>query len=267
MKKIDIETRIIYYDRDNGVIAPGALPANLQNDLAVPYFGVNDKKSSYPTMIKNNVVPNWNAPGVAVYSGGDSIETNIPVLVNGVLLYDGVDKSVTLGVVPPIAGANVIRFKLWVFQQFGTQTILYFVPGAPDKLRIRIRYDVLIVEVANIAGRCWYIQLPNDFENQILQFEISKGVGTINYVRINGTNYYPYATFASGVAAVGGSIGWDNSAPLQFFTDFAIWDVEIVGVSQWQGQPNGNLNAAWVDTVGVNNGTVNGIGPQTRNLP
>ena len=97
----------------------------------------------------------------------------------------------------------------------------------------------------------------NSYIGSPMHVEVSKGAQSINYIKVNGT-------IVSGVAgsAVFDSacrhFGYYSGATAGYHFYGTVWDVIIEGLHWWEGHPVGNTNPAWVDQIGVINGTVNG---------
>jgi hypothetical protein len=262
---IEVTTKIIYYKEGTGIIQPSALPTNLKTDLSAPYFGKMDLESGYPNFIQNKPVSVWEKPSIAEYGGEpNSLNTDVPINVKEVLLFDA-DEFIALPAVT-ITGNQIITFNLWLdnYDEPNNQ-ILYFVPVGNDRLIIKFQFNKLLVFVSDIGGNSRAYTLDDSYLKQILYIEISKGVQSINYVRINGI------TLSGVVAATGGAVGnfFGRLAfgLLPFLKFAAIWNIEVALSHNWLGHPAGNVNAAWVDNIGIANGVVNGILPQTSNLP
>ena len=97
----------------------------------------------------------------------------------------------------------------------------------------------------------------DSYLNQIITLEIIKTSSSITSVKINNNT----------LTKIGDGYFNNGGSSLKTIAGqyYSIWDVEIAGVAQWVGYPNGNTSGAWEDTIGSNDGTVSGFST-TRNL-
>lgn len=201
--------------------------------------------------------------------------SNLGSGVSGVINFDGSDDYVQ------ISGLTVpsdckIKFKLWLDKVTGfTDDMGIFDLGTASGdgshfITCNVKNNLLGFYARIASGVYTPVQYSmSGLSNQILECVITKtGAAGITSFTINGVAQTQVASNPYGGINSNSYIGQNGSGV--FLKDITIWDVRMTDLSdtiqsQWNGQPNGNTNAAWADQVGSTTAVVNG-NPSTRSV-
>jgi hypothetical protein len=182
--------------------------------------------------------------------------------IDGLLDFDGVDDYVSFSGYPDIDGNKIVKFNVYVRDlsagfsfkenEFSTDQFIFYIDSGYFYIRVtrftRYRIDNILPE--------------NGVE---YSFEVDKSAEVVNSITINGV-----AATTTSVSSSNGNesstIGRyvDNNLSITYSTSL-FWGFEIESVFASSGQPSGNTNGAWDDTIGVITATVNGA-PTTTNI-
>lgn len=233
-----------------------------------------------PSCIKDITIAWWknltqNSQGYVEESIGTRVDTvyygqylNSGSGVNGLLYFDGVDDYVDVGTVD-VTGSKTITFNLYVESTItGLIPVCSFNGDGSD--------DIFVVDILGTTLRCYCKgsvagtngRRTYDISgllDTLLTVEITKTTEQCLSITINSVENSAAQSLSTSTGNIHGYIG-TNRLLSAFANYLYIWNFNINDEHQWQGQPSGNLNSAWVDTIGSNNGTVNGS-PTTYDLP
>lgn len=197
--------------------------------------------------------------------------TSTPETIVGVIDFDGIDDSITFsGASPDVTGNKTIKFDcqfvegvsqttvnqgLWF--QFITDTSDYFVA----QLAIESGSPAIATVVgnsSNTVGAKRY-DLSSSLLGEKLSIEITKTSTEITSFKVNGSTISPAVVLSGSDYPAGDYIGSFRGIVYTISNESAyFWNLEIVSSHQYDGIPDGNTNAAWVDDIGTADGTVNG---------
>ena len=201
--------------------------------------------------------------GLRIQSNGLTLVTKdidpIPGQINLLASGDGVE----FDSVPSITGSKTIKADLFIDSSLAGMTLWFQTVSINDYLLIVIgniaetsTFGLTVQTRGPVSTVRRYYNI-NSYLNQITSIEIVKTSTSITSVKmggdtLSGTNgfFSPSDTTSKSILGAGG---------------ISIWNLEIEDNHKWIGYPYGNTNAAWVDTIGSNNGTVTGS-PGTKNL-
>lgn len=183
----------------------------------------------------------------------------------GLLNFDNVNDTVVMNSVPDVQGNRTLTFKLFLktdsFPAFGShESVLSFQSVNSDHLAMTLEDNFLGLQVANI-GNSKKLDITG-LDNKILDIFVKKGTSSIVIFTINGSGS-PVTKTGIQINVGDKHIG-SRSGEVNFLGNALVWDFEFINddttslISKWVGQPNGNQNSAWVDSVSGNNGTVLG---------
>lgn len=190
--------------------------------------------------------------------------------VEGLLDFDGVDDYVSLGSVPDVTGNKTISFKIYVSSVSTFSPILMFRSTTiSDSFAVWVNsgdlycYAKYGTSGTNASGTYDLTGL----EDTILNVVVVKTAEQIVSITVNSVENAVLASTAyAGQDANHMWIGrYINGAGTSTYTTALIWDVVINGILSVAGHPSGNQNSAWEDTIGTNDGTVNGS-PTTTDI-
>jgi hypothetical protein len=202
-------------------------------------------------------------------SGDSNIINVLLPLVVGVLNWDGLDDKVTFPSHADLSGNKTIKFNLWLTKDSGfaenalfslgaSLNNIYVVLDSSDQFRIGIADDI------TLGSTKWYS--ITGLANQLLACEIIKTAHGITSFKINSIARTQVGMGNSNYPTVYSTIGVGGDGVIDYLVDAYIWDIVVVGVGSWAGNPIGNIDASWVDGIGSINGVVSG-NPSIRNLP
>jgi len=105
---------------------------------------------------------------------------------------------------------------------------------------------------------------------QVLDCSINIENSAVTEIIINGVSQTIYTTTGGDTSHAGNNSIGSNGAN-DYLSNATIWDFKIYDntntlIHAYAGQPSGNTDGAWADSVGSYDGTVEGS-PTTRNLP
>jgi hypothetical protein len=207
-----------------------------------------------------------NAIGIP-FQGNIITPSSTPESVTGLLNFDGIDDYVELSSTPDVTGSKTISFKLYISSSIGEEgggRILSIGSDPTDFLSVNITNSYIIVHTdSNATLNCKRANITTLLDT-ILTINIVKSTTHIDSLTINGTASYTEDTVGTSLTPNGARIG--SSTTDQYYNSYSyIWDININNEHAYAGQPNGNLDSAWVDTIGSINGTVYGS-PTTINI-
>jgi hypothetical protein len=189
--------------------------------------------------------------------------------VNGVLAFDGVDDRVVLGgsgTGPDPTGSKTLTLKLYLTSIPASDVIVcHFNTGAVnDLLSLHINNSgyLVVSRSGTTATDGRMVDISSNL-NRELDISISKSLGVIDTILINGVDN---SIAATSFTPYNGTVAYIGAATAgNYILDAFIWDININNTNTYSGQPDGNLDSAWVDTTGVIDGTVQGS-PTTTDL-
>ena len=185
----------------------------------------------------------------------------IPGEINLITSGDGVD----FASLPDVTGNKTITMDLWLNDTSSNMYVAFSAGGQPGDFLL-VTYGVipelgqvhLSVHTKNSPSLVRKAYNISAYLNQMLTLEIVKTSSAITSVKANGNTLTNF-----------GSLFFDNTGGPFYYVrgdhNASIWNLEIVGSHKWIGYPYGNTNGAWLDTIGINHGTIAGT-PGTRNL-
>lgn len=190
--------------------------------------------------------------------------------IKGVVAFDGIDDYITLSSIPDTTGTKTISFWTYLTKSsgFSFNVLMNFtlVPNASDRFTVWLNGSDISVNLEAASSLAYDI---SGLENQFLFIEIDKtqdgsGNGEMLDFRINGISQ---SSSPSGTTwgTQGATIGAD-STPSSYLADAFVWNINVNNERNFPGQPNGNQNSAWADTIGSITATVNG-NPTTIDIP
>lgn len=200
-----------------------------------------------------------NAIGIPFFNTDNEVST-----IYGLLNFDDIDDYVGLSSIPDVTGTKTISFSLYIHpDQYVALDIMVFSNGSSDWVRIYFDGTDGIRARTNYDGTNNSKRIDiSSLKGQVLDFVITKTTSSIDTFTVNGSSAYTTDVLGN------------NTEPLQAFIGKAtgngydyilIWDININDEHAWAGQPDGNQDSAWVDTIGSIDGTVNGT-PTTYDL-
>ncbi len=190
--------------------------------------------------------------------------------VVGLLDFDGNDDYVLLNTVPDITGDKLIEFNLYlksISTPGSTQTLINFSSDTLDHLSVFMAsgQDYLYISCTTaVVTTNFRVGLSSLTANEILNIKVNKSTGVINSVLINDVSYPINNATASTI--VGSRIIGAVNIASEYFDNGYLWDINIYDdpsgtntlTNNFPGQPAGDTDAAWDDTVGSLTATVNG---------
>jgi len=173
------------------------------------------------------------------------------ITVSGLLDFDGINDYVRFSSNPIPTGTQNLTFKLYIKEiPSSSEIIIHLNNGAVNDL-ISIFLDSSGDLVVSRSGLTHLGGLRTNISsklNQILEIEVQKTTGSIDAVLINGVdnsnaaaNYTPY----------NGTVSYVSCGLSNFLGSAFIWDINLSDNHSWAGYPEGNLDSAWVDTIGA----------------
>lgn len=173
------------------------------------------------------------------------------ITVSGLLDFDGINDYVRFSSNPIPTGTQNLTFKLYIKEiPSSSEIIIHLNNGAVNDL-ISIFLDSSGDLVVSRSGLTHLGGLRTNISsklNQILEIEVQKTTGSIDAVLINGVdnsnaaaNYTPY----------NGTVSYVSCGVSNFLGSAFIWDINLSDNHSWAGYPEGNLDSAWVDTIGA----------------
>jgi len=182
-----------------------------------------------------------------------------PREINLLTFGDGVEFTS----VPSITGNKTITATFFIKNATSKFTLWFHTAGVNDYLFVDIGNVAetglfgMTVQTRSSPSTVRRYYNINSYLNQIVNLEIIKTATAITSVKMNTNTLSPTTGFFSPPDTTVKNFGG--------LDELSIWDLEIVGSHLWKGYNYGNTNAAWIDTIGGNNGTVTGT-PGTKNL-
>jgi len=172
-----------------------------------------------------------------------------------------------------LTGSFVLNFSVYWGDNFlnaaGSQRLFDFLNSGAERLSIFIDNSLTVNRAFRVATdqeqRFYFIDnLSVGIIEEQLDFEISITNSIITSLTINGVLQTADSVGGGDITIVTGATigaGYGGSS----LYDSLLWDVSIMGQNSWVGRPDGNLDPAWLDTIGSSNGTVNGS-PTTTSI-
>lgn len=177
-------------------------------------------------------------------------------IVEGVLDFDGVDDYVELSTTPDVTGNKTISFNAYITSSnISNCFMINFVSSLTDGFVVSLNSNLLRFSPSNDPADCWTIR-TDSLVNTFLNIVVTKGVGEITSITINGVSYTDYGTGGYGLGTGGNYIG--AFAGGFTLSDAYVWNINVNNDHLFIGFPNGNTNSAWDDTIGSITATVNG---------
>jgi hypothetical protein len=200
--------------------------------------------------------------GAMVESVGQYLVKNFYVID-----WDGINDIVTLSGQPDLSGTKTITFNMWLTKDTGFASDMLFTLGLPPG-NIFAELDSNIIRIgisANVNIGSTKTYSITGLTNQKLSCTIVKTTDAISSFTINGSPQSGgtgVSTRNTELSAIGGD---GNLSSL--LEDAYIWNIAVEGIGSWLGSGNNaNTDAAWLDGIGSNNGTVVGS-PTLKSLP
>jgi hypothetical protein len=116
------------------------------------------------------------------------------------------------------------------------------------------------VDISGVANQNILVEMVLYPGPQVLDVSTIKFNGVPQVLTDPGMNFGEAQDFTIGAYNNAGSI--INGTIMNNMT---VWDITFPTIGHWAGYPAGNMNSAWVDTIGTNDGSVVGS-PGTRNI-
>jgi hypothetical protein len=185
--------------------------------------------------------------------------------VSGLMEFDGVDDEVVFSGTPDITGNRTVSFKLYIKDVMDGGHILYIGDSGSQCLSVRVLSNTLrayaLRDSTSHTIRSYNVDYtspsPPDLETGVIyNIQITKTSTDITSFVVNGVDNSTSFPTSQNISSTGFSIGSIGGTNLN--NNFHIWDINIDGNHAYTGQPNGNQDSAWVDTIGSIDGTVNG---------
>jgi hypothetical protein len=162
---------------------------------------------------------------------------------------------------PDVTGSKTVKMGFYVQDSSSSLDVAFANGTTQDYLRLTFgegeygpTFMVEVRQSPSIVRRVYDI---SDLYGEIVNLEVVKGTASISSVTFNGntlTDLMGYLAF--------GPTAFKRIRGSKFSS---IFNLEIVGAHKWIGYPYGNTDAAWVDTIGSNDGIISGT-PSTINL-
>lgn len=188
--------------------------------------------------------------------------------IEGVLDFDGVDDSVTLSEHPNVEGSKTISFYMY-FKSYGTtqaEDIFVFGDNSLDYFDATYITNVerLRIAVAVSGGAIDYD--ISSIMNKVVLIEVIKTAGAIISTKADGVDLPIYTTGSGNLETSVSSIGYHpDVGAFKRLANAYVWGINIDGVFNASGQPNGNVDSSWDDSIGTITATVNGT-PTTTHI-
>jgi len=198
-----------------------------------------------------------------------NINPKTNVVIDGILNFLEFDTNVIFSSVPDVSGNKTISFTLFLQEDpnFGAQPDFHNIINFQDVSASTDHFVLYYADTA-IDGRTLVFQPSltfgqsvfidyDTYSNQIIDVVVTKTTGVISSVSINGDIVSTsVATSVSNYPNANGYIG-SNTSPGNYSTAF-IWDVVVSGVFSSSGQPFGNTDSSWDDTIGAITASISG---------
>ena len=187
------------------------------------------------------------------------------IIINGLLDFDEINDYVSYSAHPDVSGNKTIRFKCAHTSLSDNSISFTFKNSNTDFFSFSLEAGgELTITVNNVE---LFISNITFSLNEILNFVIVKTTGGLTSVVVNDT----VITMSS--LGIGNNIDFQDVVGRQSrqsgisieYYGGLIWDIQIDGIFASAGQPSGDENFAWDDSIGVVTATVNGT-PSTTDL-
>lgn len=199
-------------------------------------------------------------------------------IIYGLLDFDGNDDHVSFSDEPDLSQDQRMTFKTYILNDSGYTTSsteglgMVTIRDGTSMFNASLKDSKFRVVIANAAASMWEVDLSNGYTNKVLEVDIRKYFDVfwkLDYVKINGVTVASESTPSGYSGSPLFRVG-QASSPLSYLKDAYVWDVKVYNSSdtvifQSQGQPSGNQDSAWDDTVGSLTATVSGS-PTTIDL-